>query len=77
VQLIDRTKRKFKKGFFNNTIYTIGIENRLIQNFIDVLKENKIEYIIDIRQDPENSNDPNYTKENLQTILEKEKIHYT
>lgn len=75
--LVEADIRKAKKRFQNNTIYTIGVENRLIQNLINILKENKIEYIIDTRQGPENSKDPNYTKENLQTILEKEKIHYT
>lgn len=69
--------RKAKKRFQNTLIYTIGNEDRLIQNFIDVLKECKIEYILDIRQDPDNSKDPNYKTNNLKMILEKEKIKYS
>jgi hypothetical protein len=41
--------RKAKKRFLNNTIYTIGSEGRDLNTFIQTLKDNGIEQVIDIR----------------------------
>jgi hypothetical protein len=40
--------RKAKKRFLNNTIYTIGYESRQLSDFIEVLKKNEIEHVLDV-----------------------------
>lgn len=52
--------RKAKKRFLNNTIYTIGYEGRDLQTFIQTLKDNGIEQLIDIRYSNEYS-DPHFS----------------
>lgn len=47
--------RKAKKRFLNNTIYTIGHDGRKLTDFIQILKENGIEYVLDIRFSVESS----------------------
>ena len=41
--------RKAKKRFLNNTIYTVGYEGKELPAFIECLKNNEIEYLIDLR----------------------------
>lgn len=54
--------RKAKKHFLNNTIYTIGYEGRDLKTFIQTLKDNGIEQVIDIRYSNECS-DPHFSGE--------------
>ena len=68
--------RKAKKRFLNNTICTIGIEGRKITDFIDILKKNGIEYVLDIRDMDIDIDEPDFTEVILSRELEHEKIHY-
>jgi ParB/RepB/Spo0J family partition protein len=61
--------RKFKKRFLNNTIYTIGHDGRKTTDFIQVLKENGIEYVLDIRFSSESLEDTIYSEENSLDIF--------
>jgi hypothetical protein len=47
--------RKAKKRFLNNTIYTIGYEGKELNDFIKILKDNGIEYLLDVRFSVEES----------------------
>jgi ParB-like chromosome segregation protein Spo0J len=40
---------KLKKYYLNTTIYTIGYEGKELKDFIKILKDNGIEYLLDVR----------------------------
>jgi len=52
--------RKAKKCFLNTTIYTIGYEGKEISEFIDILKKNNIEYLLDVRFSTESPYKPEF-----------------
>ena len=65
-----------KKRFLNKTIYTIGYEGRELPDFIQVIKDNKIESVMDIRFSAESTYKPDFNKVILLRELEREGIHY-
>lgn len=67
--------RKAKKRFLNNTIYTIGYEGRDLAAFIQTLKDNGIEQVIDIRYSNECS-DPHFSGKFFAEQLAAAKINY-
>lgn len=56
-------------------IFTIGYEKKEIRQFIDILKGNRIELLIDIRAVPHSRN-KFYTKKNLESELRDSGIEY-
>ena len=56
--------------------YTIGYGNRQVNDFIDILIENKVTYLVDIRRYPQ-STFKDYDKESLELILPKNGIIYS
>lgn len=68
--------RKAKKCFLNNTIYTIGYEGKELKEFIELLKSNGIEYLLDVRFSVESQYKPDFSKAILSRELERVKIHY-
>ena len=56
-------------------IFTIGYEGKLIDEFISILKRNKISRIIDIRRVPYSRN-RDFRKDNIISILKQKKIDY-
>ncbi|MCQ1534677.1 ParB/RepB/Spo0J family partition protein [Methanosarcina sp. KYL-1] len=68
--------RKAKKRYLNNTIYTIGYEGTELKTFIEVLKNNGIEYLFDVRFSTESQFKPDFSKPILSRELERAKIHY-
>ncbi|UCE66409.1 MAG: DUF488 domain-containing protein [Candidatus Zixiibacteriota bacterium] len=56
-------------------LFTIGYEKRGIENFIEILKENNIDMLVDIRAVPHSRN-KDYAKKNLEFILNKNDIDY-
>ncbi len=56
--------------------YTIGYGNRQINEFIDMLIENKVTHLVDIRRYPQ-STFKDYDKESLELILPKNGIMYS
>ncbi len=58
------------------TIYTIGHSTRSIEEFVDLLKANKIEKLIDIRSFPGSRKYPQFNKENLESSIPKYDIQY-
>jgi uncharacterized protein (DUF488 family) len=57
-------------------IYTIGHSNRTIEEFIDLLEENKIELLADVRTVPRSSHNPQFNKESLPKTLRLHEINY-
>ena len=68
--------RKARSRFLNNTIYTIGYEGRTVDQFIQVLKENKIETVIDVRFSVESQYKPEFSGTLLPRELLRAGIQY-
>lgn len=59
-----------------NTLYTIGYSGFKLNTFIDILKENNIDLIIDVRSLPYSQYNVEYNKEHLEKILNANNIFY-
>lgn len=57
-------------------LFTIGHSTRELEEFLDLLKQNKIEKLIDIRRFPGSRKYPQYNQDNLKKSLEKNDIIY-
>jgi uncharacterized protein (DUF488 family) len=57
-------------------IYTIGHSTRTIEDFIDLLQENGIELLVDVRTFPMSRYNPQFNKEALLTSLKHHEISY-
>jgi uncharacterized protein (DUF488 family) len=60
----------------NKAIYTIGHSTRKLDEFIDILKFFKIEFLVDVRHFPKSTYNPHFNKENLSAELTKSNINY-
>ena len=58
------------------TIFTIGHSNRSIEEFIELLEENKIELLADVRSIPMSRHNPQFNKTALQASLHHYDIDY-
>lgn len=71
------TKENLKISKLDMTeIYTLGTSNRSISEFLEILKEYKIETVIDVRRYPRSKWFPYFKKENLEKILAEDNIKY-
>lgn len=59
-----------------NTVFTIGHSTRAIDEFIDLLKKNKIKQLIDIRSIPGSRHNPQYGQQALEESLKQAGIDY-
>ncbi len=57
-------------------IYTIGYGSRSIDQFIEVLQEYNIAYLIDVRSTPYSRYKPDFSKEALAAELQRHRIRY-
>lgn len=57
-------------------IYTIGYGNRTITQFIDILNQYQIAFVIDVRSKPYSRFNPDYTKDALEKHLREHTIRY-
>ena len=57
-------------------LYTIGHGNRKSEDFLDLLKEFGIEYLIDVRSQPYSKFNPQYNQNELKFFLERNGIRY-
>ncbi len=57
-------------------IYTIGYGSRSIEQFIEVLRQHKIAYLIDVRSIPYSRYKPEFSKESLAAQLQRHLIRY-
>lgn len=60
----------------NNSVYSIGHGNRKLEAFLDVLKEFKIKYLIDVRSQPYSKFNPQFNQNDLKYFLEANQINY-
>jgi len=57
-------------------LYTIGYGARSLDEFLAVLRANRIEYLVDVRSAPYSKFKPEFSQELLQHHLERAGIHY-
>jgi uncharacterized protein (DUF488 family) len=57
-------------------IYTFGLSNRSLGEFLEILKFYQIETVIDVRRWPTSKLFPHFKKENLEKFLKENKIEY-
>ncbi len=65
-----------RRQLLNDTIYTIGYQYRDIDDFIDVLKKNNIELLIDVRFSSDSQDKPDFSGNVLKRELERNDIRY-
>lgn len=58
-------------------LWTIGHSTRSLEEFVELLKENGIELLVDIRSLPGSNKFPHFNQENLEKELPKSGIDYT
>ncbi len=59
------------------TIYTLGHSRHSLDAFIRLLKQNRIERVVDVRGQPYSRHNPQFNREHLSRCLEKSGIDYT
>ena len=57
-------------------IFTIGHSTKNIEEFLDILKEYQINYLVDVRRFPSSKRFPHFNKENLSSKLKEMGINY-
>jgi uncharacterized protein (DUF488 family) len=60
----------------NKTIYTIGHSTHAIEEFVDMLKANAVELIVDVRTIPKSSHNPQFNSDMLEKSLRTAGIEY-
>lgn len=60
----------------NIPIYTIGYGNRSMQEFIKLLKQHNIAYLIDVRSSPYSRFNPDFSKEALARLVKQSGVRY-
>lgn len=60
----------------NKTVYTIGHSTRLLSEFVEILNDYSINYVVDIRTVPKSRHNPQYNSAHLEKILKKHNIYY-
>ncbi len=56
--------------------YTIGHSNQTIEDFVEKLKQHKINCVVDIRSSPQSKHNPQFNKISLQEEMKKHSIVY-
>lgn len=72
-----KTKYLELKGGQSKLIYTIGHSTRTLSEFINILTNNQIECLVDVRSYPGSKHEPQFNKKHLELILPKHGISYT
>lgn len=58
-----------------NTLWTIGYEQRTVHSFLSILKQENVERVVDVRENPW-SRKKGFTKDELRTELGEEGLEY-
>ncbi len=61
---------------YQQTLYSIGHGNRALEDFIELLKVNEVEILVDIRARPISSRFPHFNQQALRESLDKVNITY-
>jgi uncharacterized protein (DUF488 family) len=59
-----------------NTVYTIGHSSRITEEFLDLLLENKIQTVVDVRRFPGSRRYPHFGSEQLERFLNNVGVEY-
>jgi uncharacterized protein (DUF488 family) len=70
------TKRKKSRGKKKSPVFTIGHSNRTIEDFVELLRENGVAHVIDIRTIPKSRHNPQFNEDALAAALRAKKIGY-
>ncbi len=65
-----------KENNYNNSLFSIGHSSHPIKKFIDILRQNRINTIADVRSSPYSKYAPQFNKEDLEHFLKNEDIEY-
>jgi uncharacterized protein (DUF488 family) len=57
-------------------VFTIGHSNRKWSDFISILKDNRVDVLVDVRRYPGSRACPQFNKEQMTTELRKENVSY-
>jgi uncharacterized protein (DUF488 family) len=57
-------------------LFTIGYSSFTIDNFITILKRYNIQVVVDVRSQPYSATYPYYNKDNIESLLNRNKIYY-
>lgn len=57
-------------------IYTIGHGNALIEQFVDLIRQQRIQVLVDIRSQPYSRYAPQFKRESLRILLEEAGVQY-
>ncbi len=60
----------------NETVYTVGHSNHSMEHFIALLKQHGIDAVCDVRSSPYSRTNPQFNREVLRQVLEKNGIAY-
>lgn len=71
----DETRVQLKR-FLNDTIYTIGYQGRNLDDFIMLLKNNGIKYLIDVRYSNKSEKKPEFNGDILERELKRNGVEY-
>lgn len=71
----DETRKELAR-FKNDTIYTIGYQGKNFEEFLEILKNNDIKQIIDIRKSSKSQYKPEFNGDILNERLKNENIEY-
>jgi uncharacterized protein (DUF488 family) len=58
------------------TIFTIGHGNRAIEEFVALLRQSRIQHVVDVRAFPASRRNPQFAREALERVLADAGIHY-
>jgi uncharacterized protein (DUF488 family) len=61
--------RHYSVGANTNTFFTIGHSTRTIAEFVDLLRESRVDFIVDVRSMPRSRNNPQFNGEDLPETL--------
>jgi ParB family chromosome partitioning protein len=68
--------REIRRQLLNDSIFTIGYQGRNLEDFIEILKKNEIELVLDARYSAESQFKPDFSGAILKRELERNKIRY-
>ena len=61
--------RHYSVGANTNTFFTIGHSTRTIAEFVDLLRESRVDFVVDVRSMPRSRNNPQFNGEDLPETL--------
>lgn len=75
-KLSEEETRDMLRWCLNDTIYTIGYEGKSLDEFIKILKDNDIEFLVDIRESGKSRYKPEFNADILEREFKKTNIGY-